>query len=588
MATGRFPETLPECGSDAVGERIGIKCEPCRRRNRSDVASLFCNTCKEYLCDDCCDGHKIYLTNVDEHQIVAAQDACITPKVNLKGMDQCLKHKRAFMFHCKDHEDLCCEICAFSCHRRCDNVQEIAMVAKNVKEDEREKIRASTITASEVIMKCKEDQLKNVSRVEEIIKEIDIYKEDLLMKIEEAKAQIVSEMTNHNKQEEERLNMRRNAAENLKKELDTHLAMSDSVRKNGTETDIFILNHILKRNQDKASQTLNTLLKNDYTVKVELKINANILEIKTTDVALFSLNETQKPNSQSFNVVKEIKTTKGSTNAKEVQQRPVRLELLKTFDLVKTGDDKFPPFVPGLDFLPNGRIVAVDKLNLKCFILSDALKRFDTFYKFNTHPRDVYSYSDNNIAGIADHQTICLLTIDRHNTITLTKTLNTSTLCGSICHLNDRTFVVSTYYNSRHARMIDVDGKESDFDNVKFPGKSYGIDESKCTFITSRDTLVLTDRHADTVYIYNNVIAKSIELIDVRIREPRGACVGLDGSVFVCSEDTNSVIQISPDGNILASCDVDMTSPSTVTVSRDGSRMAVSGLINMKLFKIIQ
>ncbi|XP_052782808.1 uncharacterized protein LOC128219035 [Mya arenaria] len=593
MATDGFEDTLLECGSDAVGGRIGSKCEPCRRRARSEVASLFCNTCKVYLCDDCCDGHKVHMTNVDEHNIVAAHEAGVKPDVDMKRLDQCCEHKRVFMFHCEDHEDLCCEICAFSCHRRCDNIHEIAKVAKNVKDDEKETIRASYITASEVIRKCEEDQLNNVSRVEEIVKEIDIYKEDILTKIEEAKSRIVNEMTNHNTQEDERLNTRRNAAEILKRELDTHLAMPDNVRENGTESEIFILNHILKRTQAKASQTLNTLLKNDYTVKVGLEINENILKITNTDFALFSLNKTLEPNTQLLNGNDVIKTAKISTYEKQTyQQRPVRLELLKAMELVKTGDDQIEPFVIGLDYLPDGRIVAVDNLNCKCFILSDTLKRFDTFYRFKTYPRGVTFYSDNNIAVTVSNGYICLLTVGSDNTITLMKTLTTSYYCFSICPLNDRTFVVSTFDDSRPARMIDVDGKESDFDNVKFPGKTYKRGENQCTYIQSRGTLVLTDMDAHTVHMYNTVSSKVKEVKDDRIRKPRRACVGPDDSVFVCSDKTNSIIQISPDGDILVSCDFDMKFPVDVAVSRDGSRMAVinssGGERKLKLFKIIQ
>ncbi|XP_052784182.1 uncharacterized protein LOC128219994 [Mya arenaria] len=593
MATGEIDDNIQECASDAVGGRVGSKCEPCCRRDRSEVASLFCNTCKVYLCDDCCDVHKVHITKVDEHDIVAAHKACVKPDVDMKGLDQCCEHKRVFMFHCADHEDLCCEICAFSRHRRCDNIHEIAKVAKNMKDVEREKIRASIITASKVIMKCEEDQLNNVARAEEIIQEIDIYKEDILMKIEEAKARIVSEMTNHNTQEDERLNTRRNASENLKKELDTHLAMSDSVSENGTETEIFILNHILKRTQDKASQTLNTLLKSDCTVKVRLKIDEHFLKMTTTDVALFSLNKTQELKTQSLNADDVSKTAKSFTDEKQTnQQRPMSLELLKSMELMKTGDDKREPYVSGLDFLPDGRMVAIDTFNCKSFILSDTLKRLDSFYKFKTSPRDVTSYSDINIAVTLNDRTICLLEVGSANTITLMKTLTTSTYCVSICSLNDRTFVVSTYNDPRSARMIDVDGKESNFDNMKFPGKTYKLGESKCTYIQSRDVLVLTDRHAHTVYMYNTATGKSREVNDGRIREPRGAFAGPDQSVFVCSGKTNSVIQISPDGNILASCDVDIKHPFAVAVSRDGSRMAVSnsvtGVETLKLFKIIQ
>ncbi|XP_052785136.1 uncharacterized protein LOC128220685 [Mya arenaria] len=371
--------------------------------------------------------------------------------------------------------------------------------------------------------------------------------------------------------------------------------MSDSVRENGTETEIFILNHTLKRTQDKASQTLNILLQNDNTDKLGLKFDEHFLKMTTTGVALFSLNKTEEPKTQ-LNGDNVSKTAISSTDEKQTnQQRPVSLELLKTMELVKTGDDQREPFVTGLDFLPDGRIVAVDQFNCKCFILSDTLKRFHTSYKFKTYPRDVTCYSDNNIAvtvSAGDIRTICLLTVGSDNMIKLMKTLTTSSYCDSICLQNDRTFVVGTIDDPRPARMIDVDGKESDFDNVKFPGKTYKPGESKCTHIPSRDTRVLSDRHAHTIYIYKTVTGKSVEVKDGRIHEPRGACAGPDESVFVCSGNTNSVIQISPDGDILASCDVDMELPYVVAVSRDDSGMAVTncagGVRQLKLFKMIQ
>ncbi|XP_052799357.1 uncharacterized protein LOC128230972 [Mya arenaria] len=535
------------------------------------------------------------MTSVYEHQIVAAHEACFKSMVDMNGLDRCLEHKRVFMFHCENHKDLCCEICAFSRHRRCEKIHEIAKVAKKVKDDEREKIRASINTASEVIMKCNEAQLNNVSRVKEIVKEIDVYKETLLKKIEEAKSGIVIAMTNHNTQKDERLDTRRNVAENLKKDLDKHLAMSESIHKNGTESEIFILNHILEKTLDKASQTLNTLLKKDYTVKGKLTINENGLKRKTTDVALFSLMGTRRQKTQSVNGNKEIKTTKSSEIVNNVQQRPLRLELLKTLKLENTGDDKELPFVTGLDFLPNKRIFAVDDCNCTCFILDDTLKRFDAFYKFTANPRDVTSYSDNNIAVTVSARairTICLLTVGSNNTITLMKTLNTSTYCFSICPLNDHTFVVSTREDTRPAKMIDADGEERNFDNVMFSSNKYKIGESKCTYIPSHDSLVLTDRYSHTVYMYNTKTGKSTEVNHDRIRKPRGACVGPDDSVIICSNGTNSIVQVSSVGEIMSSCGVEMNYPYAVAISKDRSLMAVTndpgGVRKLQLFKIIR
>jgi len=47
-------------------------------------------------------------------------------------------------------------------------------------------------------------------------------------------------------------------------------------------------------------------------------------------------------------------------------KRPARLKHLVTLDLVKTEGDEDWPFVTGMDFLPDGRLVAVDYYNSKC------------------------------------------------------------------------------------------------------------------------------------------------------------------------------------------------------------------------------
>ncbi|KAH3810146.1 hypothetical protein DPMN_138532 [Dreissena polymorpha] len=65
--------------------------------------------------------------------------------------------------------------------------------------------------------------------------------------------------------------------------------------------------------------------------------------------------------------------------------------------------------------------------------------------------------------------------------------------------------VVSTYDDPRPVSMLSVDGVESDFDHVIFPQKIYKGDESICTYVQSMNTLVLTDRWAHTVYMYDTL-----------------------------------------------------------------------------------
>ncbi|KAH3815795.1 hypothetical protein DPMN_144326 [Dreissena polymorpha] len=50
------------------------------------------------------------------------------------------------------------------------------------------------------------------------------------------------------------------------------------------------------------------------------------------------------------------------------------MELLVSVDIKQTGHDK-EPFLTGLDFLPDGRLVAVDNEKTIYIIMDDRLKR---------------------------------------------------------------------------------------------------------------------------------------------------------------------------------------------------------------------
>ncbi|KAH3803801.1 hypothetical protein DPMN_132069 [Dreissena polymorpha] len=85
-------------------------------------------------------------------------------------------------------------------------------------------------------------------------------------------------------------------------------------------------------------------------------------------------------------------------------------------------------------------------------------------------------------------------------------------------------------------------GVESDFEHVTFPDKKYKINESMCTYVQSKNTLVLTDRFANTVHMYDNVNGTSKAVTDRNILQPRDACVGPGDTVLVCSEMKDSIV----------------------------------------------
>ena len=67
---------------------------------------------------------------------------------------------------------------------------------------------------------------------------------------------------------------------------------------------------------------------------------------------------------------------------------------------------------------------------------------------------------------------------------------------------------------------------------------------------------------------------------------PRRVHAGPNGTVFVCSNATHAIVQISPRGDILMSHDVGMY-PYAVSLSGDGTRLVVAnGHCKIKLFRV--
>ncbi|KAH3797632.1 hypothetical protein DPMN_151216 [Dreissena polymorpha] len=217
-------------------------------------------------------------------------------------------------------------------------------------------------------------------------------------------------------------------------------------------------------------------------------------------------------------------------------------------------------------------------MNDKCIILNEQLQRLGTPYKFKETPYCVVCVSHDTVCVTGcGYKVVCLLSVSTDNTITLTREINTTSMFISICCMSPSNMVVSTYDDPRPVRMISVDGVESDFDHsLTFPMKTYKLDESRCTYVQSKNTLVLTDRLAHTVYIHDTVKGTSRAVTNENIQEPLGACPGPGDTVLVCSMDNHSIVHLTIDGKILGTYPVDMEFPFSICVSKYGTRLAVS------------
>ena len=182
------------------------------------------------------------------------------------------------------------------------------------------------------------------------------------------------------------------------------------------------------------------------------------------------------------------------------------------------------------------------------------------------------------------------MSVDGKSSITLMKTLQTSTEVYSICPYDVNRFIVGTVGDRRHARVIGLNGQESDIHSLTFPDKTYDAGYCHCTYLPSDGVLAVTDVLEHTVQLYQVGPGTSRTVKDDRIQRPEGIC-GTQGRVFVASRGTNTVVEMTVQGEILKCHEVGMERPGTISVSQDGGHMVVGNCVGgedttIKLFKM--
>ncbi|XP_052265912.1 uncharacterized protein LOC127868310 isoform X2 [Dreissena polymorpha] len=582
MASRIFRGSNKDNAGDFIGEStVTQSCEPCMKTNISKTATVFCKDCDEFLCETCKNPHTVYKPG--QHNIVNVPENKSAPVIlDMKGFDKCQEHAREIVFFCQDHSKLCCLSCVLI-HRKCDQLDEIAKVSTQTRPD-LQGIKQSLIKlqseADAIIADCEQSETGLNESIAKISSEVETMKDRIIQQFEGAKQKLISEAKQFKTAEVKRIGNKRDASLKVKEVLNNVLSMCCVVLDRGTPSQQYIYSEQMKEKQKTIESTIDDQRKikcsSTMTVSFSKQVTS-LLEMGSNSIKL------------NYDDNKTVDTSPMSLSS---QPRPITLKLLVSVDLHKTGDDKVEPLLTGLDFLPDGRLVAVDNTKMKCIILNERLQRLGTPYKFKDCPYSVVCVSHDTLCVTGgDYKVVFLLSVSTDNTITLTRQINTTSMFFSICCMSPSHMVVSTCYDPRSARMLSVDGVESDFDHfLTFPMKTYKVDESRCTYVQSKNTLVLTDRFAHTVYMYDTLKGTSRAVTHENIQEPRGACVGPGDTVLVCSENKNSIVHLTIDGKILGTYPVDMKFPYSICVSKDGTRLAVfnrcTGNTKLQLFKI--
>ncbi|XP_052776887.1 uncharacterized protein LOC128214451 isoform X2 [Mya arenaria] len=548
---------------DNVDGRVQKHCEPCCKEKKTTPASFYCKHCREFLCLECSSQHNRF-GFMSDHKIVDWQtEETDEDDVDMFDYDQCELHGACVEIYCEDHDVLICAKCAFIDHKKCKNANQIDEISMNKTIEEFQKqITICNENAKEIIGSFNEIGFKEREEVrakalkmksEECAK-IDIKLEGFLSAIESAAKDARSSM-----------NHELSAVSNIHVELEQWIRSLNVASKQGLTDKCFILSKSLRtkvmkheeflRQQNLDSTSLSIHTEHMFKESGIQQKHDVAVQVNSSDIS--HQNENTKP----------IKNT--------VIRKTVSLQRQVTLS-VETYSDNEDPFISGIDFLEDGRLVALDNANNKCLVLGGNLHILGQPFTFFTKPLDICAYKGNQ-AAVTSGNYIYFLVVDQFNTTRLIRKVSTSASYFSISRFNRSGFLCSAYRDAKAPiREVDFEGNEIDFKDLSFADIKFEFYQSFSAYAEQLGIIILTDFDSNKLYMFNTHTGETICVEDKRIQGPRQVVIGSEETVLVSCEKNSSVCRINFDGQVLQSFEVEMQHPSALCISIDGTKLVVS------------
>ena len=533
---------------ETSSEDVEKYCDACKLASKTKLAIVYCDNCKQFQCDACNEMHRQFPVMFG-HTIVNIEDKTGIRNFDMQGIDRCEKHKEEIQFYCTTDNELCCHSCIVSDHLKCghDGILDEFTATNDDQTRELQNIiqaklftsAAHQLTIPRIQKELREDQshkLQEIDNIKDKVNQLfDTFKAEFKFKSDEA----INDTCGS-------LDLEMTSCKQLDENLRRVEAFLYDVTKNGTPAQVFNALDVYKKQVD----NLKTNGRPDQTqlssLKIDIKFHQKVLQLIEKAIKTVQMTDVFTPKKLSLEISSKLKKSKTDANI---------------------------PFYTGLDFFQDGRIVAVDNHNNTWVVMNGKLSILGE-WKLEKQPYDVAVLPDNSVAISHADKEMSLHTVNDDNTQTHIKTLKTKSSFNSLFALDNNTLVASTYECDRPVKLVALTGEEKDFD-LPFAPTSYRLYKSRCTFITSSETLVLTDRDDHTCYLQNVKEKLKITLQDEKqIKEPRGVCATTTGQIFICSYGTKSIVQISAAGEIVDSLTLSQH-PVSVALSRDDKQLLV-------------
>ncbi|XP_060556259.1 E3 ubiquitin-protein ligase TRIM39-like [Ruditapes philippinarum] len=340
-------------------------CQPCLSKDKQTVADKFCSTCNEFQCNDCSNVHNV-LAILKNHKLVSVKEADVARfSFKMKALDLCDQHQHSFEFFCEDEKKLCCSKCAIVNHRKCHSVVEIEKITGKITSSISifgDKLKEAKEAAEIVARHIRSSQDQLAQDIKEIQVKIRRMRDEVMEMFADLEDSFNKRAETLQKETLQNLTMKQTQNEKHLADVTSCLETIENILKNGTSVQKYVAEH-------KLESEVNALCKN---IKEECqnleKVNISFQFDETLKLPPFPITEYVPGQLQ-------LK----SNCQEDCVDMTRKLTPVSSVDLEKTGDDIENPFYTGIDFLPDGRLVAVDNKNKKCLLYNEQLEKVGSY-----------------------------------------------------------------------------------------------------------------------------------------------------------------------------------------------------------------
>ncbi|XP_052768918.1 uncharacterized protein LOC128209104 [Mya arenaria] len=524
----------------ASDEMHDFSCSVCKDDNLYTEAKYFCGNCFKYFCDKCLTLHAkdrkehIVLGHKDVDKWVGQGDALLTCDLHPSKVLELL---------CEDHAELCCSLCVSLKHRLCRSISLIADLANGIhKMADFKQLPAKVTKVLASLNKVGEARKKNqnslkasgksiLTKIKDLRKKLNQLLDEIEKKTVEAMASVLADLNG-----------------SIQKDIDQcdHLhdkltALLDKIQARGedSESSSYIG---YRKCQDKIAE-VNSLFKQmstrpEATITFQSDKHAEQLlsELKT-------LGYIQGyPSTQFLNKPTGVPSPREIKKSSEIS-KTFKVEGTKTFS-IKLYTDKKPCSITGVTELPGGEIVLVDNDNCEVKVLNNMYKVI-AHCDLPKYPWDICQISNNKVAVAVSFEylryEVHFLTVST-DTIKMTSKFSVKHYCRSIRHHQDQLYVSSgnaMYLYTTAGRLVKKIHEDTSW---QYTVRSFALS-------TDGTKIYIVDHIRNAIVTIDNTGNTPATLQDTDIDWPCYAQVSECGHVFVCSFDSDTVLQIDPEGN---------------------------------------